>query len=64
MECIAPISLKDCTCTFMSCDKRGNCCKCVTYHRAQGEIPGCFFSPAAERTYDRSVANLCRDRLR
>lgn len=64
MDCISTTSLKHCTCTFTSCDKRGNCCKCVTFHQNRGEIPGCFFTPEGERTYDRSVANLCRDRLR
>lgn len=62
MECISSRSLQHCTCTYTACDKRGNCCKCVTYHRSRGEIPGCFFSAAAERTYDRSLARLCRDR--
>jgi len=27
----------------------------VAYHRNLGELPGCFFPAAAERTYDRSV---------
>jgi hypothetical protein len=26
----------------------------VAYHRRNGELPGCFFLPAAEHTYDRS----------
>jgi hypothetical protein len=25
------------------------------YHRMNGELPACFFSPAAEKTYDRSI---------
>ena len=48
-------NLVDCTCTYMACDKRGLCCLCVAQHRALGELPGCFFPPAAEKTYDRSV---------
>ena len=43
-----------CTCTY-SCSKRGVCCACVAQHRAAGELPGCFFPPDAERTYDRSI---------
>lgn len=63
MDCISTTTLKHCTCTVTACDKRGNCCKCVAYHQKQGEIPGCFFTPEGERTYDRSIAHLCRDRL-
>ncbi len=64
MECISATTKEHCTCTQLSCDKRGSCCKCVTYHRNRGEIPGCFFTPEGERTYDRSIAHLCRDRSR
>jgi hypothetical protein len=32
----------------------------VAYHRSNGELPGCFFPPDAERTYDRSVQNYVR----
>lgn len=49
-----------CTCTY-PCDKRGNCCACVTYHRAKGQVPGCFFSKNGEAAYDRSIAALARD---
>jgi hypothetical protein len=24
-------------------------------------VPGCFFSKQGEKTYDRSIENLCRD---
>jgi hypothetical protein len=48
-------NLEGCTCTYTACGKRGVCCECVAQHRAAGEIPGCFFPPAAEKTYDRSV---------
>ncbi|HQA59591.1 MAG: DUF6485 family protein [Dethiobacteria bacterium] len=50
-----------CTCTYSSCSRRGKCCECVAYHRRSGEVPGCFFSAAGERTYDRSIENLYRD---
>ncbi|MBE0599644.1 MAG: hypothetical protein IH614_20580 [Desulfuromonadales bacterium] len=63
MDCISTTSLKHCTCSDITCDRRGNCCKCVIHHQQRGEIPGCFFTPAGERTFDRSVAHLCRDRL-
>jgi hypothetical protein len=60
MECISARSTDHCSCTY-PCDKRGNCCQCVQYHHRKGEIPGCFFSPAGERSYDRSLANFLRD---
>ena len=44
-----------CTCTYVTCERRGLCCECVVYHRSRGQLPGCFFPPDAERTYDRSV---------
>lgn len=62
MECISSQALKHCTCTYTACDKRGSCCKCVIYHRQKGEIPGCFFTPEGERSYDRSVVNFFKDR--
>jgi len=62
MECIAPGNVKNCACTYTACDKRGNCCKCVDYHRRKNEIPGCFFTAAGERTWDRSFANFVKDR--
>jgi hypothetical protein len=62
MECISQTTMKHCSCTYPGCERRGSCCKCVAYHQKRGEIPGCFFTPTGERTYDRSVANLFRDR--
>lgn len=59
MECKKEENKFNCTCTY-SCSKRGLCCDCVTYHRENGEIPGCFFPPAAERSYDRSITNFIR----
>ncbi|HOI55254.1 MAG TPA: DUF6485 family protein [Phycisphaerae bacterium] len=54
-------NLKDCTCTYTACGKRGMCCECVAQHRAAGEIPGCFFTAAGEASYDRSVRSFIRD---
>ncbi|MCX5653475.1 MAG: DUF6485 family protein [Planctomycetota bacterium] len=50
----------DCTCTYMSCERRGVCCECVAYHRASDQLPGCFFPPEAEKTYDRSVRHYVK----
>lgn len=60
MECKKEENKIDCTCTATTCSRRGVCCDCVRYHREKGEIPGCFFSAAAERTWDRSVANFVK----
>ncbi len=51
----------DCPCTY-SCERRGKCCACVAYHNRSGEFPACFFTAKAERSYDRSYANLAVDR--
>ena len=51
-------NLKDCNCTYSSCDKTGICCECVRFHRNMGEVPGCFFTKEGEATYDRSFRNL------
>jgi len=55
MECDFKKNLEKCACSYEGCSRRGKCCECVAYHRRNGEIPGCFFTPEAERTYDRSV---------
>jgi hypothetical protein len=51
-----------CTCTYEPCSRKGICCECVTYHKKSGELPGCFFSPEAEKTYDRSISFFIRSR--
>ncbi|ADU65374.1 DUF6485 family protein [Desulfurispirillum indicum] len=53
---------KDCACSYPGCPRHGRCCECVAYHRGKNQVTACFFSPAAERTYDRSIANLARDK--
>lgn len=55
-QCDQEKNLQDCTCTYLSCSKRGVCCECVTYHRSKRELPGCFFPQEVEKTYDRSIA--------
>lgn len=62
MECSSSISLANCTCTYTGCEKRGHCCLCVAHHRARNEVPGCFFTPEGERSYDRSLARFLCDR--
>ena len=54
-------NLKACNCTYEPCGRKGICCECISYHRRSGELPACFFSEEAERTYDRSIAAFVRD---
>lgn len=61
MECTIQKNMKQCSCTY-PCSRKGKCCDCVAYHQSRGELPGCFFSKAGERTYDRSLDALVRDR--
>ena len=52
-----------CPCTY-ACPRHGKCCECIKHHRDHKEgVPGCFFSKAAERTYDRSIEALYQDRI-
>jgi len=60
MECNKSKNIKSCTCTYEPCSRKGLCCECVEYHRNNGEIPGCFFSKSAEKTYDRSIENFIK----
>jgi len=59
MECTKTANSKNCNCTY-SCEKHGKCCDCITYHRRNGELPACYFSPQAEKTYDRSIEHFIR----
>jgi len=43
-----------CACTYTTCDRRGNCCECISYHLATQQLPGCCFPSEVEKTYDRS----------
>lgn len=54
MECKQESNLNRCSCTYTPCKRKGICCDCVAYHLKSRELPGCFFSKEAERTYDRS----------
>ncbi|MDD5005454.1 MAG: DUF6485 family protein [Candidatus Omnitrophica bacterium] len=54
------INLKNCNCTYITCSRKGVCCECITYHRENNQLPACYFSPSAEKTYDRSVDNFIR----
>jgi hypothetical protein len=64
MECTIENNKQKCTCTYEPCSRKGKCCECVVYHREHGELPGCFFPPAVERTYNRSVAKFIQAQKR
>ncbi|MCK5023938.1 MAG: hypothetical protein KAS04_07210 [Candidatus Aenigmarchaeota archaeon] len=49
------LNLKECTCSYPGCPRKGMCCECIKHHRENGEIPGCLFPANAEKTFDRSV---------
>lgn len=34
-------NLKNCTCTYEPCSRKGICCECITYHRKNGGRPDC-----------------------
>ncbi|MEO0049811.1 MAG: DUF6485 family protein [candidate division WOR-3 bacterium] len=55
MECNIKQNLSRCTCTYEPCSRKGRCCECIASHRQNNELPGCFFPPEVERTYDRSI---------
>ena len=55
MECKIEQNLLNCNCSYP-------CCECVAYHRKKGELPGCYFTNEAEKTYDRSIENYLRTR--
>ncbi len=61
MECKVNSNKNFCNCTYEPCPRKGICCECIRYHLSRGEVPACFFSKEAERSYDRSVENFIRD---
>lgn len=54
MECNSKQNLKNCTCTYEPCPRKGRCCDCLRYHLNMNELPACCFPAGVERTYDRS----------
>lgn len=53
MDCMQDQNKASCNCTY-PCERKGVCCECVAYHRDRKELPACYFSAEAEKTYDRS----------
>jgi len=61
MECRKEKNLEGCPCTYEGCEKKGLCCECVRYHKERNELPACYFSAEAEKTYDRSFGKFIED---
>lgn len=59
VECTRKDNKVKCICSY-PCERKGVCCTCLQYHRNRGELPACYFSPAAEKTYDRSIEHFIR----
>lgn len=51
-----------CLRTYTTCSHHGKCCECIDYPRRLGEVPGCLYSRQGEKTYDRSIDMLYKDR--
>ncbi len=59
MECQREKNKKDCPCTY-DCELKGFCCECIKEHGKKNELPACYFSIEAEKTYDRSINNFLK----
>ncbi len=60
MECNKARNSDVCTCSYEPCSRKGSCCDCVSYHLRLKQLPGCFFPPDAERSYDRSFRHFAQ----
>ncbi len=60
MECKKAENAEACTCSYEPCSRKGSCCDCVSYHLRLKQLPGCFFPPDAERSYDRSFRHFAQ----
>lgn len=61
MDCQQKNNLKNCPCTYPDCSRKGICCECIKHHRINNELPACYFSTEAEKTYDRSIKKFIED---
>ncbi len=62
MECQKEDNLNGCPCTYAGCPRKGLCCQCLKYHQKQDQLPACYFSAEAEKTYDRSIGKFIEER--
>ncbi|MCX7726873.1 MAG: hypothetical protein N2053_08495 [Chitinispirillaceae bacterium] len=41
-ECQIDVNKKNCPCPYNDCERHSMCCKCVYYHRKNGDLPMCL----------------------
>ena len=58
MDCNIEVNMDNCTCSSLSCVRKGKCCECIAYHLKSEALPGCVFPPEVEKTFDRSFARF------
>ncbi len=61
MKCKKQENLKNCSCSYPGCPRKGICCECIKHHRQKGELPACYFSEETEATYDRSIRGFIEE---
>jgi hypothetical protein len=61
LKCNSEENKEECNCSY-PCEKKGICCKCISYHRNRSELPACYFPDNVEKSYDRSIENFIRIR--
>ena len=47
-------NLRQCSCSYPGCPRKGICCECLRYHLSMNQLPACVFPDDVEKTYDRS----------
>jgi hypothetical protein len=60
-SCSKDKNIRKCNCTYEPCPRKGLCCECIEYHwTSSKELPACFFTKDAEKTYDRSLKHFIK----
>jgi hypothetical protein len=62
LVCLVEKNKSRCPCTYETCERKGQCCECVSFHRRMEELPGCYFTPEGERSYDRSYRRFIAEK--
>lgn len=60
-QCSISKNMTNCNCTYQFCNRKGNCCDCMHYHRKRNELPACYFDNENEKTFDRSIKNFIKN---
>ncbi|MCL0049283.1 DUF6485 family protein [Dehalococcoidia bacterium] len=55
MECAISANKDNCSCAYEPCNRKGECCECLSYHWSNRELPACLFPADVERNYNRSL---------